>query len=674
MSSQVGIGSAFGLGLRWLCCAAVCVGNWGMAVAQHTPSAQPGGRETGETLVALAEGFNRNLAVVAPPQGVPPLPSGQPAQFSRLEDAARALGLEARTLDGVTWLGTPTQGPLLLGTRTFLTQEEQREAAALDSALGHLGSAVLGSLSDEQMYNLRLGPRPEEVVQVFASYEQARQRMDAASAAGWFRGQVPPPFLNIGGCVTGDEMTEFQRSLCLLAFYCGAKWYPLEWLRQAHAVALGDFQVEMARGREMIISAQFLADVCVVNRKQNATTADMRFRGQSHGALPLPITLEGRMRVGAELEELVAWARSNAVLERPGEWLPPPRCEHTTDGPTRDVTQLLTQEEAGLTLSFPADIGGRPVEEVVAGFRQAGIEIVYPISGGARVRGAGRPVPGEIEGITLLEFLNTDLRRNPHAYWRREGNRFTLVWQHELSGAYSSDPARLLPAGAADRPVTLTAADVSPSDILARLREATGAPIFGDEIVAASSAQVSLRVVDVPLGSLLRALGEYLGGVWQKRENGEVFLVARARLQEEDPSAWQPLGDELQSRVLQAAGMCASLLLDSLSAEERNRLRSEAVEAGSLPPVPRALAMAAAALAFQASLEEGEAVAVGPVRESEQGESQIDIGLHGKAAHVTALPPLTVPPTRPVGPLLGLLSTPWFGPPPAEEGGPPLPR
>lgn len=645
-----------------VCSVAVC-GLYGAQVGQ------PALVEAGPTFVQLAEAQRINLCLL--PTGVDrPVVPAPATPVGTVEDAARLFQAQVTLREGVTWVARPYRGSLVPGGRC-LTKEEQAIQRAVHAGAGRLGEALLASLTPEQRYNLQFRPRPEEALTAYEHYEEARQRALKAVAEQGTYGELEPykdliaqPYLNIGGHVAGQEMNDFQRRLCAAVFYAAVP-HDSSRVFTAESCALGDFFSEMKN------TVKFAPEVIVTNWFLNSS---LTIRRPGTGFSQISLLTDGCLRKGEQVEDMAAWARAVAVREVRSERVSRPPSHHRTDGPTRDVTSLISEEEARILVPTPHDMGMVPAQRLFDAFKQAGIEIVWPRTENMWFE-PGRPTePGETEGISLMSVLTLGLTGRGASQWVREGNRLRLVFDWELTGQYALDPSAFLPAEVLGRKVTLTLPKAPLSDFLKALREQTAAPLELHESVAQIALPISCRLVDVPLRSVLTPLPEYLGAAWEKAFDGTVLLSPRARLREMENS-FLLVGEEATHHADAAAGMALWLLLETLSPEQTDLAASGILRAADLAEVPRALLLGCASVALRSDKLEPGAVAVKVLRADEQGRTQATVFGAGQQATVEAVAPPTIPPNPLRGPMwCGMRGLPTPGPSRGEPGAPPLPR
>lgn len=563
------------------------------------------------------------------------------------ESMCKMLAQYVRQSGGITWVGGRSGGLLPGGCLGFPPRAlEDRYMRAPVAARDELEAALIGSFDDAQMDSLLHRPRPEEVLSAWAWVRSASEEPEAGR----------PSRLNIGGCVTGDQMTDLQRRLCGLIVSWDRLFTRVEWEPESEgdSLAMGDLSLWDPGGDS---PEEWAPSIVITSARHPKLTPDMRESRPGRYDGGLWSTFPPQTYQGKQLEELLAWAKENAGPEPEPVQLPEPVCSHTTNGPTRDVTSLLTQEEARLSIPVPSDVA-LTQRAVAAGFRPAG----FTVQGGSRwYKFAPPPGPNEEEGkVTLLELLNSILWETAkNGYFVREGKTFRLVYDWELSGRYCVDPTPYLPAEALEKPITVVAKRVTIAALLKTLREQSGLPLYPGYEAEASDAKVSAVVKHVTPREILPLLGDYLYGAWEKMADATLQLIPRAYI--ETPRFGLPRlpPEQLEEEYKRGAGMSAGLLLELLGEGRKQRAGNEGLLLADLTGPARHLLLSATCLVFSVEEPDPEQVKVADLRDNQDGTFTMLIWLGKASKEVTTIPVPTIPPNRPVG---TLASVPSFEP------------
>lgn len=615
----------------------VVVAGWLLGAVQPAAEIRPR-----QFLGQLAEKSGEQFVLV-PPAGMEEVAHLAPQEAARLravEDAAKALGLRADRRDAMVWVSGREEwqsGPLR--NSCLETSAERATLRTLGAASRFVGRALIASLSQEQMEMLLNDRRPEDVLSVY-------RLVYTEVPPSW---RPSPPFLTIGGAVTGDKLSDFQRRLCAAALYAGSVYYRWDRLTTAESASLADADVDC-----FTITA-WRPEVAVTNR---VTTPDRRWRGVARAEVTLDAILPVQPVTGAHFERLIEWAIASALADPPRQYLGDPPCEWRTNGPTRDFTSIITQEEARLSIPMPTDLS-RSTKEVVEGFAGLGVRLEL----GDRLEGGGwgpekEPPQGQPPQLTLLTVLAGALERSQ--YYIREGNTITLVYDWELSGEYCLDPAQHLPSDVCQKPVSMTSLSASIEEVLAAIREQTGAQVFPGAAAQESQVRLTLRVKDVPALDLLRGMTKYLEGGWEVRDDGSLVLVPRGYLQP-DRYGVPPVLDREEGRPERSLGMAVALLVEALTEEERGRAAQDFLPATDLKSVAQNLLLATAALAFTNPSPVPESAYLSNLQALPDGGWQGTVWLGNASVQVASLEVPTIPPNKPTGRLVFVVQSP--GPP-----------
>lgn len=602
---------------------AAILGCWLAAASQDGAGPEKRSRlEAVPVLVSLAE--REGISFVCPSgEGMPLIAKSKLTQDITFSAAVRAAFCTADVLEGVTWV----RWPFGVGPLEEAEPKSLRDAkGALADSANRLGLALIASLTDAQNQWLRRPWRALDIIEVYFWQKEYLKH------------------LKMGGCLTGDKMTDFQRRLCAAAVYASThEFYPWEKLLNCEEAALGDFYIEH---REPF----WYPEIQLCNRRDLRLSDDMRSGSYDTPWFTIHCSLPAVVVEREELEQVVGVLPSRPVLRQPDVRLPPPRCRHTTDGPGRAVTELLDPQEAQLGVPVPSDIRQATFREIFQGLGAGGYTFDVPkhiadvllVWGpvGGEVGPSGRPV---VPGMTLLGALNGIVQSDSQAAWVREGKTFRLVYDWEQAGNIAVDGTKVVPSEFLEKPVTLTAEAATVPELLAAIREQTGAPVYPSQAVEEMKFQVGVRFKHVPVRAVVRQLAAYLDGAWERADDGKVYLVPRTYLQV-TPRDLHPA--HALKRRMTSAGMALSLLLETLT-EEQYRAASEGQLAlEDLSPISNHLlsALAHSALGVPDALPEG--VKLSGLHQSEGGYSAT-VSAGGKSQILASVEPPTIPPNPP---------------------------
>lgn len=551
-------------------------------------------------------------------------------------DLAKAFRMEFTEQGGVAWIATKSRWDRPLASQYAETARARTIRLTLKDVTQHLGRALLGTITPEQWELLSRPWQPEHIVGVYDVLTQVRQRHP----------EWPADFLKMGGLLMGDKMTDYQRRMCAATGF--SYWLPhITWeeLQNFEETALLD---SLVGGTPQPV---WKVEIFGRNYRDAPFTESLRLRGPLVFHDTIDVALPAHVYQGEELEALVRTARDNA--RPPSEdILPQPPCAHLTDGPTGDLTTLLDQEEANLTVFIPQDIAvpSGPflsaedlprVEDVLATFHAAGYQFRLPPEV-AKAQGTTQDRTRTDGGMDFLTVLHSVLEGHPERLWKREGKTFTLVYDWELGDRYALDPTKWLAPDAAAKAVTVTAKRITVKEFLATLREQSGAPLYPSPPAQETPVRLTVRLKEAPLSSVLAGLAPSFEGAWERTSEGNLLLVPRDYLAEYATGTFTT--EEVQDRLAKVCGMSLSLLMERLTPEQIAKARGDGLRRAELDDVGQELIQAIAQSAFALPELEGERVTLRQAAKGEDGLWRGRILIGDTEREVLEVRPPTIPP------------------------------
>lgn len=622
---------------------AACVAAGGVLLSRALGDQPQAGKQPAPWVAGLLEAAERSGAnfifAFSPAYTRPALrPNERPGTLAA---ALGAFGLVATDERGVLFVsersaqsGAPRPGFRVSGRLEEAYSQYAPIGACKEAMLGvhaTLARAVVASVDSKQRDLFEFPWRPQTILEGY----------------GKLKGMGAGDYLTMGGLLVASQMSEFQRRLCAtIALANPLPAYPLHYLATSQ-IAFGDLTV-VADGR-----GSWSPDLLVLNSEYSPLGLDLRMRkGPARAVQETRLELPARVLRGEELEGLLARAEADLPPPTPLPWTQPnPNfvCKHETDGPTRFVCSLLDREEADLVVYLAERPAGYTLGETLSPFEVYGYSFVVPPSVGADT--GWYYDPGRKDGgLTLLTALNQFIYSHPRRLWKREGKKFTLVYDFAGEDRYREDPTGWLTDELLAKPVTLSMEWASVGDFIDALREQTGAPLTSSVVVSDSSARVVARLRHVRVRDLLPPLAGYLGGVWERGESGELLLVPRV-YGEQDCYRWpRPVRpEEWRERQETLAGLILSLLVESL--DERQKALPE-LRRSDLSEVSSLLLTALAQVASAREEVGPYTLRLSDLRQDESGTWRATLGLDQEKYEIVSVPV----PTPPAEPLPD-----WFG-------------
>lgn len=579
------------------------------------------------------------------------------------------LAQPVRRLGNIVWVGYPEQEsgtlawPLVpieprtqpspdVPLRPVQPPREQRygspfrpdEMSPRGAATTSVGKALIASLPEEQRELLLHQRCPADVMDLWEDMQQAARQAE---------GQVVFE-VQIGGYLAGHQMTDFQRRICGLAMCTANLDFSPEWLPTARLVTFGHWGSSGARwglpGGGSMAGGWYLPLIVRVQSGPVSVGVSLRYAYPRLAQACLQVDLPVDEFKGQALLELVEWARANLgpVAAEERVELPAPVFRHITDGPTRDVTTLLTPEEADISIEVPSDVVYTQ-RAAAAVFRNMGIVVTGATSGSMP-----SPVPptreGERERYSLVQLLNTVLRYSSrNGYFVREGNTFRLVEQEELTGRFCIDPIPFLPAEALEKPLNLAIKKGTIGEFLQAVREQTSLPLYPGQAAEDSRVPVTALVKGVPAKEILDPLTAYLNGGWERLSDGKFVLIPAGYIRMDRPGLRIWRRDEIEEHCQRMARMTLALFVEALSPARVQALQNQGLVFADLTGPARELAVAAAQLAFGVSDPDQEQIALKILGQEPDGSYQIRLWVGSAYKDFTTVAVPTIPPNPVTG-------------------------
>lgn len=614
-----------------------------------------------DNLIARAETEGWNLVLApnwayadewATPNSVLRMPRVELLLRTGGEDWAASLEQAVRPIGSVVWVGSAELGKGTLGCQGWVSQPERDIMQAADRAVTSVGKALLASLGEEQIDLLLHNHSPVDALELYEFLPMGSENWPAEAVR----------YVELGGYLPGDKMSDFQRRLCGLAVCIDNLTFQPAWLASARFVYLGGHREAKAWWKGHYGSGWGTDVHVLVESGPVEPDPSLRYAYPRTARAYIPVDLPKDRFEGRALLDLVQWARAHLgpAAEPLRVELLPAQFRHITDGPTKDITELLTPEEAEIYIEVPSDVIYTQ-RAIGAAFATRGITVT------GATRSTVLPIPagpkGEPERYTLCQLLNDILRQcSRNGYFVREGNAFRLVEEWELTGRYCLNPVPFLSPEWLDRPVTLALKKRTIADLLGAIREQTGLPLYAGSGAEACQAPVTALVKDVPAREIVEHLAEYLSGGWERLADGRLALVPRGYLYATDHGF--PLRmrtpEEIQTRSQEMARMTLALLMEALSEAHLRAAHDPGLTCSDLTGQARELAVAAAQLAFGMSNPDEGAIAFKILGQEQDGSCQIRLWAGSAYKDLTTLSVPTIPPS----PLPGWR---WAQPPSSQQ-------